>query len=389
MTERLRPDLFLLDGNVTHLNHGSFGAVPIPVLEAQRRASEAIERSPERFYRGDLAPAIEAVRTEVADFLGTDPDGLALVENATEAVQVALDAVGLEPDSEIVYTDHAYGWVIAAINRACARTGAVARCVPLPAPRPGVTDPTHQSPDVSGAELVAALAPALNERTRLLVLDQITSASALLLGVHEVCEVFGDQVPILIDAAHAPGVIRQPVPAKAAFWLGNLHKWAFAARTAAALVVGPGFRDRVQPLVASAGASAGFPRSFSYLGTQDPTAFLALPASLAFPREHLGMTFPELLARNTRLLDAGLKLLAARLGLESPSSNGLPLRALSLERPGSDKDAGRLTNELREDGVEIAITSVGGLLHARVSVQAYVALADFERLADALAERVR
>ena len=387
MTDRIRPDLFLLDPSVTHLNHGSFGAVPVPVLEAQRRASEAIERSPERFYRGDLAPAIDAVRTDVAGFLATDPDGLALVENATEAAQIALEAVGLEPGSEIVYTDHTYGWVIAAINRARARTGAVGRCVPLPTPRP--VDDSHQVPDVSAEELVEALRPHITARTKLLVLDQITSASALLLPVHEVCEAFGDQVPILIDAAHAPGVIQQPVPVKAAFWLGNLHKWAFAARTAAALVVGPRFRNRVQPLVASAGASAGFPRSFSYLGTQDPTAFLALPASLAFPSEHLGMTFPELLTRNTQLLDAGLRLLADRLGLETISSNGLPLRALSLEQPGGDKDAGRLTNELREAGVEVAITSVGGTLNARVSVQAYVAQADFERLAQILRQRFK
>lgn len=384
MTERVRPDLFLLDPNVTHLNHGSFGAVPVPVLEAQRRVSEAIERSPERFYRADLAPAIDAVRAEVAAFLRTDPEGLALVENATEAIQIALDAVGLESGSEIVYTDHAYGWVKAAIARACVRTGAVSRCVALPKPQPETPDPTRQTPDVSAEELLAALEPAINQSTRLIVLDQITSSSALLLPVDEVCEALGDRVPILIDAAHAPGVVEQPVPAKAAFWLGNLHKWSFAARTAAALVVGPRFRERVQPLVASAGASAGYPRSFSYLGTQDPTAFLALPASLAFPTEHLGMTFPQLLQRNTGLLDAGLRLLATRLALEPVSPNGLPLRALSLARPGDDRDAARMTHILRDAGVEVAITSVGGTLHARVSVQAYVALEDFERLADAV-----
>lgn len=392
LSTRLRPDLFLLDPAVTHLNHGSFGAVPIPVLDAQRRAAEAIERSPERFYRADLAPASDAVRAEVAAFLRTDPDGLALVENATEAAQIALDAVGLETGSEILYTDHTYGWVKAAIARACARSGAVPRCVALPvggsAALPAVDAlteaPQRPTADVSAEALLAALEPAISKRTKLVVLDQVTSSSALLLPVDEVCEALGEDVPVLIDGAHAPGLIDRPVPPGAAFWLGNLHKWAFAARTAASLVVAPRFRERVQPLVASAGASAGYPRSFSYLGTQDPTAFLALPASLAFPTEHLGMTFSELRRRNAEVLAAGLRLLADRLGLEPATPNGLPLRTLSLDLPGDDKAAAQLTHRLRAAGVEVAITSVAGVLQARVSVQAYVALEDFERLGDAL-----
>ncbi len=382
MTARLRPDLFLLDPSVVHLNHGSFGAVPTPVLEAQRRAYEAIERSPERFYRSDLAPAIDAVRTAVAAFLNTDPGGLALVANATEAVQVVLDAVGLGPAAEVVYTDHSYPWVKAAIARACARTGASSRCVSLP---PLTAVAAGGGRCVASTELLASLRPAVTERTRLVVLDQITSASALRLPVEAVCEELGDQVPILIDGAHAPGLIERPVPTGAAFWLGNLHKWAFAARTAAALVVAPRFRPAVEPLVASAGASLGFPRSFTYLGTRDPTAFLALPASLAFPEEHLGISFSQLRARNTRVLDEGLGRVAARLGLRAEASNGLPIRTLALAQPGDDERASALTTRLRELGVEVAVSSVGGQLHARMSVQAYVALDDFERLGATLA----
>src|SRR5690606_12772482 len=109
------------------------------------------------------------------------------------------------------------------------------------------------------------------------VLDQVTSASALRLPVEAVCQALGDRVPVLVDGAHAPGLIERPVPEGAAFWLGNLHKWAFAARTVAALVVAPQYHDRVRPLVASAGAGAGFPGSFSYLGTRDASAYLAVP----------------------------------------------------------------------------------------------------------------
>ena len=379
ITHALKPELWLLDPDIAHLNHGSYGAVPTPVLAAQRRAAEAVERSPERFYRMELAPAMDAVRQRVAEWLNTDGDGLALVQNATEAVQVVLGSVGLEPGAEVVYTDHTYPWVKAAIARACAERAAVARSVPL-------TD-AHALTDAAYSEaLVADMSGALNERTALLVLDQITSASALRLPVEAVCAALGGQVPILIDGAHAPGLIDSPVPAGAAFWLGNLHKWAFSARTAAALVVAPQWRERVRPLVASAGAWRGYPGSFTYLGTQDASAFLSLPAALAFPTEYLGMTFRELRERNAAVLNLGVQRLTAALGTPQPAAARLPMQAVPLGVDGGDAQATELGNRLRELGVEVAITSVGERLYARVSVQAYVGVDAFERLAVALGE---
>lgn len=382
MNDRLRPDLFHLDPQVVHLNHGSYGAVPLPVLAAQRRSAERIERSPERFYREDLAVAIDEVRGAVADFLRTDAAGLALVENATAAVQVVLDAVAPKPGSEIVFSDHTYGWVKSAIARACERTGARPRLVELPA---AAALNAGDDPAAASAALLDRLRPVINERSSLLVLDQITSASALRLPVEAVCAEFGDVVPILIDGAHAPGLIEAPVPDGAAFWLGNLHKWAFSARTAAALVVAPPFRERVQPLVASAAATAGYPRSFSYLGTQDPSAFLSLPTALAFPQEHLGLSFAELRLRNSELLTTGLGQLTEHLDLQAASDNGLPLRTVALGIEGDDEAATLLAQRLRERGAEVAITAPAGWLHARVSVQVYVALADFGRLGEELA----
>ena len=379
ITHALKPELWLLDPEVVHLNHGSYGAVPTPVLAAQRRAAEAVERSPERFYRTELAAAMDAVRLRVAEWLNTDADGLALVQNATEAAQVVLESVRLEAGAEIVYTDHTYPWVKAAIARACAERGAVARSVPLPDPH-GMTEAEFEE------ALVADLTAAVNERTALLVLDQITSASALRLPVEAVCAALGSQVPILIDGAHAPGLIDSPAPAGAAFWLGNLHKWAFSARTAAALVVAPQWRERVQPLVASAGAWRGYPGSFTYLGTQDASAFLSLPAALAFPTEYLGMTFRELRERNAAVLNLGVQRLTAALGTPQPAAARLPMQAVPLGVDGGDAQATELGNRLRELGVEVAITSVGERLYARVSVQAYVGVDAFERLAVALGE---
>lgn len=389
---RLRPDLWHLDPEVVHLNHGSFGAVPEPVLDAQRRAALDIERSPERFYRSDLARAIDTVRAEVAAFLDTDPEGLALVQNATEAVQVALGAVDLRPGSEIVITDHAYGWVRAAVERACLERGALLRLVALPMPT-GAAEGAEPAPgDERGmsfaSQVTRAIADALTQRTALVVIDQITSASALVMPVEAVIAAVGAfdaAIPVLVDGAHAPGLVDSPVPAGAAFWVGNMHKWAFSARTAAALVVAPAYRERTQPLVSSAGSAAGYPRSFAYLGTQDPSAYLALPESLAFPETYLGMSFAELRRRNSALLDQGLGRLTALLGVRPTLATGLPMRTVALGVAGSDATATEWTTGLREAGVEVAITSVAAELHARVSVQAYVALDDFDRLGEAMA----
>lgn len=372
----LRPELWRLDPEVAHLNHGSFGAVLLPVLKAQARAALRIERSPERWYRVDLIPALAAVRAEVAAFLGTEAEGLALVENATAGVAVVLDAVAPGPGRDVVLTDHAYPWVRAAVERACARGGAAVRTVPLPFDDHGAVD---------GTALAAAVRGATRGGAALVVLDQITSASALRLPLEVVLAAVGDEAPVLVDGAHAPGLVDAPVPRGVAYWVGNLHKWAFAARTAAALVVAPAYRASVRPLVESARAGDGYPHVFDYLGTQDPTALLALPEALGFPRAHLGLGFAELRARNHAVLTEGLGRAARHLPLALGPDEGLPMRTLTWGRAGDEADAARWTARLRDAGVEVAIVARAGRLHARVSSQAYVGVADVERLGRALA----
>lgn len=375
----IRPDLWLLDQQVAYLDHGAYGAVPKPVLEAQRSAAEAVERNPERFYRTELVPQLAEVRKGVADFLQTDAAGLVLVQNATEAVQVALDAVQLEPLAEVVYTDHSYPWVEAAIARMCADRGAVPRSVALP-------DPEELTEAEFAAALIASLKRVMNRRTALLVLDQITSASAIRLPVEAVCAELGEEVPILIDGAHAPGLIDAPVPSGAAFWFGNLHKWAFAARTAAALVVAPRWRTKVRPLVASFGESLGFPDSFTYLGTRNPSAYLALPAALAFPVDYLDMTFPQLRERNATVLQFGLELLTDALKVQMPHDDRLPMRSVPLGLSGGGGEAWELSGRLRQKGVAVGVSSIDQQLHVRPSVQAYVGVREFESLVTALKE---
>jgi len=372
---RYDEDLWGLEAGVAHLNHGSYGAVPVPVRAAQAEAARWIERSPERFYREWLRPALAASRATVGAFLRVDPDAIALVENATAGVQQALDAIDLERGQEIVVTDHGYPWVRAAAERAAARVGGRVRTAELPRSWMHGVDPDA---------LVAAIGDAVTPRTALVIVDQITSGTALPLGSAEVVRALGRAVPVLVDGAHAPGLIDAPLVDGAAFWVGNLHKWAFAPRTAAVLYASPRFRARVQPPVASADAALGFPRAFDYLGTQDPSAYLALPAALDFPRAHLGLDFAGLRSRNRAVLADGLAVLEARAGLVASADQGIPMRTVPLGIEGDGAAAQAWMERLWAEGIEVAVVPNGGALHLRLSCQAYVEAEDFVRLADVL-----
>ncbi len=367
--------LWGLESGVAHLNHGSYGAVPVPVREAQAEAARAIERSPERFYRERLRPALAASRAAVGAFLGVDPDAIALVENATAGVQQALDAIGMERGQEIVVTDHGYPWVRAAAERAVAQVGGRLRTAALPRAWMG---------GVAPEALVAAIGDVVTPRTALVIVDQITSGTALALDAAAVVRALGGAVPVLVDGAHAPGLVEAPVVAGPDFWVGNLHKWAFAPRTAAALYASPRYRARVRPPVASADAALGFPRAFDYLGTQDPSAYLALPVALDFPRAHLGLDFAGLRARNRAVLAEGLAVLEARAGLAASADQGIPMRTVPLGIEGDGAAAQAWMERLWAEGIEVAVVPIAGALHLRLSCQAYVEAEDFVRLADAL-----
>ncbi|GAB3955741.1 aminotransferase class V-fold PLP-dependent enzyme [Micromonospora vulcania] len=253
--------LFSLDPAVSHLNHGSFGAVPIGVQRAQQRLRDEMEANPLRFFTQGLVDRIAHSRRHLAGFLGADPDGSALVGNTTTGVAVVLQSLGLRPGDEVLSTDHGYGAVSLAIQRECRRTGAVSRVLPVPL----------AATDEQVVQIVSAgLRPG---RTRLLVVDQLTSATAKLLPVAAIVGVAHEHdVPVLVDAAHAPGMLPTPVDSIGAdFWAGNLHKWGYAPRGTALLAVAAPWRDRIEPLVVSWEQDTGYPARIEWQATLDYT----------------------------------------------------------------------------------------------------------------------
>jgi isopenicillin-N epimerase len=369
--------LFSLDPAVSHLNHGSFGAVPVPVQRAQQRLRDEMEANPVRFFAGGaLYDRIAAARRHLASFIGLDPDGCAIVPNATTGAAVAIGSIGLSRGDEVLTTDHRYGAVALAIERACRETGAVVREVPV---RLGATDD----------DVVAAVRAGLTGRTRLVALDLITSPTARVMPVAAVhAALHGTGVPLFVDAAHAPGVISDPTPAE--FWVGNLHKWAYAPRGTALLYVAPRWRGRVRTPVVSWREGEGFPGSLEFSGVTDPTPWLAAPMG-AYVLRTLGLD--RVRRHNATLAAYGQAVMGAAFGLSRDALPGpgggpdLPMRIVPLPGAlGADPDGAALLRRRIADELqaEVQISSWRGRGFLRLSANIYNQADEYDRLAERL-----
>ncbi|SIR12755.1 aminotransferase class V-fold PLP-dependent enzyme [Micromonospora avicenniae] len=368
--------LFSLDPAVSHLNHGSFGAVPISVQRAQQRLRDEMEANPLRFFTQGLVDRVAHTRRHLATFIGADPDGTALVSNATTGVAVVLQSLGLRPDDEILSTDHGYGAVALSIQRECRRTGATSRVLPVPLA-------------ATNEEVVQAVRDALRPgRTRLLVIDQLTSSTARLFPAAAIVAVAHEHgVPVLVDAAHVPGMLPTTVTSIGAdFWVGNLHKWAFAPRASAVLVVAPQWRDRIEPLVVSWEQEAGFPDRLEWQATQDYTAWLAAPVGV-FTLRSLGVE--RVRAHNARLAAYGQRVVGDALGvapelLPEPGGPEVAMRLIPLPPAlATTIDAARaLQQHIAERlATEVAVMSWNGRGWLRLCGQVYNRADEYERLA--------
>ncbi|CAM5441062.1 aminotransferase class V [Streptomyces spiroverticillatus] len=361
-------ELFRLGTSVAHLNHGSFGAVPIPVEEAQQRLRDESAADPDAFFLG--APdRIARARTRIAQHLGADPDGSALVANATEAANLALDAIDLRPDDEVLVTDHGYGTVVAAAARR-ARVVTVA------------LDPLLPDEEAVRKAVLAGVTP----RTRIALLDHISSPTARLIATPSLLADLRERgIVTVVDGAHAPGALADPLAGEPDFWFGNLHKWGYAPAGSALLTVAPRFRERVPAPVPSWEDERGFPRSVEYRATVDYTGWLAAPEGLGL-LSRLGASAVR--RHNSALAAYGAELLARIPGLTPlPYDDRLPMRALRL--PPSLARTSAESVALREEiaarlGYRVLVWPWPGGGGLRVSGQIYNSPVEYEGLAAAL-----
>jgi len=382
-----------LDPEITYLNHGTVGATPRVVLEAQHAWQRRIEAQPASFLFRELMrttpdapgasrPLLRTTADTIGDFVGARGDDIVFVDNASTGINAVLRSLALQPGDEIVVLDQAYGAVVLAAEFVA--RGAGARVVTVTTPWPARGDMTDAYAD--------ALEGALTPRTRLAIIDHISSQTALILPVAAMaarCRARG--VPVLVDGAHAPGAIALDIASLGADWyVGNLHKWAFAPRACGFLWVATAHRERLHPPVISWGLDAGLAQEFDWTGTRDPSAMLAAPAGLAFMRDTLGLD--AMRSWNHDLVWRMAHTLAARWGQPWTTPEALVGCMASVQLPARITALGEAAAPALKDWllhqrrIEAQVLAIRGQACVRLAAQVYNDESDYERLAQAIDE---
>lgn len=371
--------LWGLDHSRLIVNHGSYGATPLAVLAAQDEWRRRMEAGPTLFMQRELPKAIRAAAYAVGAALGARGEDIALVDNATGAINAILASIPFKPGDEILVNDHSYGAVVKTARHVAARTGAVVVTSKLPFP-----DPTAEG-------LVSAHLEGVTPRTRLAIVDHITSPSALVMPLAEIVAGYRKAgVPVLVDGAHGPGQVPLDLGSLGAdYYVGNGHKWWMGAKGAGFLWAAPERQTELHPTIISHGYGSGFLAEFDWTGTRDWSAALVLPDAIAFHRR-LGGT--ELMSANRSVARAAAEKLAARFGTRTASppelEAAMSLVALPFGGPATPERALDFRYMFYDLGCDIPIHALADTIWLRLSAQAYNLSSDFDQLGD-LVDMVR
>lgn len=382
--------LWPLDPAVSYLNHGSFGACPKAVLERQSALRAALEREPVDFLWRTLPARLAVARDALGAFLGAKADDLALVPNATTGVNAVLRSLELGAGDELLTTSHAYAACRKAMEYVASRAGARVVVADVPFPVSGDDD------------VVAPVLDAVTSRTRLALLDHVTSPTALVFPVERLVAALSERgVETLVDGAHAPGMVPLDLDGLgAAFYTGNAHKWLCAPKGAAFLHVRRDLQRTVHPTVISHGYSteadgAAFRAEFDWTGTADPTPWLCVCDAIEYVGSLLPGGWTEVMAANHTLALQARTFLCEAVGAGAPapaamigSIASVPLPAPAAGSPAEGLSHEGLQNWFRRRGVETWLTPwpCAGGKAIRVSAQLYNARGEYVRLAELLTE---
>jgi isopenicillin-N epimerase len=384
---------WMLDSSITYLNHGSFGATPLAILARQDEYRSQMEREPVRFFVRELEPMLDAARRDLAAFIGADADGLAFIPNATAGVNAVLRSLDLDKHEELLVTNHEYNACRNVLEFVAETSGAKVVVVDIPFPIEG--------PDA----VVEAVVACVSERTRLFLIDHVTSQTAMIMPVERlIAEMDKRGIDTLVDGAHAPGMIPLDLRALgAAYYTGNLHKWVCAPKGSAFLYTRANRRYAIRPVAISHGANATrtdrtrYLIEFDWTGTFDPSAILAVPDSIRFIGSLVPGAWPEIMQRNHRLALRGRDILARSLGIAPPVPDDMLGSMAALPLPdGTATTAPALYGDplqdalLEEDHIEVPVVPwphpPKRLI--RISAQVYNDEGEYERLAAVLARKL-
>jgi isopenicillin-N epimerase len=273
----LRSEFALVPG-VAYLNHGSFGPPPRSVVAAQQAIRDELNANPMRFYVRRWDELFQTAAEAVGRFVGTSGGNLVFLQNATAAMNVVAASCELQPGDEVLVNDHEYGAVLRTWQRRAADVGAKVVSARLP------------EPITTRDAIIDAIFAAVTHRTRLIVVSHVTSPTAVILPVAEICRrAAAAGIAVCIDGPHALAMCDVRIDELGCdFYCASGHKWLSAPFGSGFLYVHPRRQNQVQPLVTSWGRRLDSPMppawtdEFRWSGTSDPSAFLAMPAAIEF-----------------------------------------------------------------------------------------------------------
>ncbi|MGD1698364.1 aminotransferase class V-fold PLP-dependent enzyme [Dapis sp. BLCC M229] len=384
------PLYWSLDPNVTFLNHGSFGACPLQVLTAQTQLREKLEREPVHFFIREFETLLDEARGKLAEFVGAKSDQLAFAPNATTGVNAVLRSLNFSPTDELLTTDQEYNACRNALNFVSDRTGAKVIVASLPFP--------IESPQ----QIVEAVIKHISPRTRLALLDHISSSTAFVFPIKQLVKELAKRgVDTLVDGAHAVGML--PLNLEeigAAYYTGNCHKWLCAPKGAGFLYVCKDKQENIHPLTISHGANSTridksrFHLEFDWVGTDDPTAYLCVPEAIKFMGSLLPGSWSELMEKNKSMALAARHLLQEKLGIKiycCPDEMIGSMTVVKLPDERGDEVYSGFISPLQNDlwekfRIEIPIVRWSNKRKRllRISAQIYNSFSQYEYLAEAL-----
>jgi len=370
---------FLIDPDLAFLNHGSFGALPRVVFEEQTRWRLRIEADPIEILGRQAPKLIEEAKASVGDWLGMKTVDFGLVTNATEGINCVLRSLTFSAGDELLTTNHVYNAVRQAMKFAAARSGAAYREVNIPLP---VSSPKAIEETILGA---------ITSRTKLLVVDDITSPTALVFPIENIlaqCEQRG--VDVLIDGAHGPGMLARNIEKLSpAYYSGNLHKWACAPKGSAFLWVRKNRQVGIHPLVVSHFFDQGLSQEFGWQGTRDIASWLSVPRAIRYMAD---IGWDRIMTHNHAMAVWANRMLCAQWKVESISPiDGSMLGSMTTAPlpPPLDRmtlaEAEKMQRRMHDDfRIEAPLMTWSGLNYVRPCFQIYTIAEDVQRLADCI-----
>ncbi len=380
---------WILDPETSFLNHGSFGATPLSVLEEQSRLRNLIESDPVRFFERNYIPLMKAAIGRLSEFMNADSEGLVFVKNTTEGVNTVLRSLDLTPGDEIIVTNHSYQACWNAVDFVTERSDAKTVVVDIP------------FRVKNEEEIVDLIMDKVTGNTVLAMIDTVTSATGLRMPFEKlVRNLQGVGLDVLLDAAHGPGIV--PLDLKAmdvAYCTGNCHKWICTPKGSAFLHIREDRKGFVKPLSISHGYrfegtdQEKFEYEFGWPGTQDPTAWLCIPHAIEFLGGLVDGGWQEIMEHNTALAIQGREILCGALGTSPPVPDSMVSSIAAVEMP-DEGDVGPMSLEgdpfhnflLDEFGIQVPVFpwKHHNKRYIRISAQLYNHVEEYEFLADCL-----